>query len=97
MAHLAALDLQPAVDAGALTDPVMMAAIGEKLAIFSARATGSATRIARALVMADPPSMGAGEATAKGNINFAKLLSNRADLLERLYSNDPATIVVDAK
>ncbi|MDG1471834.1 MAG: feruloyl-CoA synthase [Ascidiaceihabitans sp.] len=97
MAHLTALDLQPAVDAGALTDPVMMAAIGEKLAIFSARATGSATRIARALVMADPPSMGAGEATAKGNINFAKLLSNRGDLLERLYSNDPATIVVDAK
>ena len=54
---------------------------------------GSATAIRRALVMADPPSMGDGEVTAKGNLNFRKLLARRADLVERLYSDaDPAAI-----
>lgn len=96
-AALASLASQPGVDNGALIEATMARAIREKLTALAAKATGSATRIGRALVMADPPSMGTGEATAKGNINFAKLLSNRADLVDRLYSDDPATIVVDAK
>ena len=56
-------------------------------------ATGSARVVARALVLADPPDMGKGEITAKGNINFAKLLDRRAALVERLYDDtDPASI-----
>ena len=56
---------------------------------------GSAMRIARALVMADPPSMADGEITAKGNLNFAKLQSRRAALVDRLYDDaDPATIKI---
>ena len=57
--------------------------------------TGSARIVARALVLADPPDMGAGEMTAKGNINFARLLERRADLVARLYDDtDPASIVL---
>lgn len=56
---------------------------------------GSATRITRALVLADPPSIADGEITAKGNLNFAKLKKRRAGLVARLYDDaDPAVIRV---
>ncbi|MGP6088978.1 feruloyl-CoA synthase [Antarctobacter jejuensis] len=53
---------------------------------------GSAARVMRALVLAEPPSLGDGEITAKGNLNYRKILTRRADLLERLYSDDPSVI-----
>ncbi|WP_299599810.1 feruloyl-CoA synthase [uncultured Tateyamaria sp.] len=57
--------------------------------------SGSARVVARALVLVDPPDIGAGEVTAKGNINFAKLLERRAHLVDRLYDdNDPSSIVL---
>ena len=46
---------------------------------------GCRGRVTCALVMAEPPSIADGEATAKGNINFAKLLERRADLIDVLY------------
>ena len=55
---------------------------------------GSASRIARLLVLADPPSMADGEITAKGNLNFRRLLDRRAALVERLYAGDPAVITI---
>ncbi len=56
---------------------------------------GSAARITRALVLADPPSIADGEITAKGNLNFAKLKALRAGLVARLYDDaDPAVIRV---
>lgn len=57
--------------------------------------SGSARIVARALVLSEPPDIGAGEVTAKGNLNFAKLLEHRAHLVDRLYDdNDPASIVL---
>ncbi|MEL6464663.1 MAG: AMP-binding protein [Pseudomonadota bacterium] len=57
--------------------------------------SGSARTVARALVLADLPDIGEGEVTAKGNINFAKLLERRAHLVDRLYEDtDPASIVL---
>ncbi len=54
---------------------------------------GSATAIRRAMVMAVPPSMADGELTAKGNINFRKLLMQRRALVDRLYNDaDEGTI-----
>lgn len=54
---------------------------------------GSAHAIRRAMVLAEPPSMAEGELTAKGNLNFRKLLARRAHLVARLYDDsDPATI-----
>ncbi|WP_323034729.1 feruloyl-CoA synthase [Pararhodobacter sp.] len=54
---------------------------------------GSATAIRRVMVLAEPPSMAEGEVTAKGNLNFRKLLMRRKALVDRLYDDaDPATI-----
>ena len=56
---------------------------------------GSAHAIRRAMVLADPPSMADGEVTAKGNLNFRKLLAQRKALVARLYDDaDPGTIVI---
>ena len=56
---------------------------------------GSAHAVRRAQVLAEPPSMATGEITAKGNLNFRKLLLERKALLDRLYDDaDPATIRV---
>ena len=60
----------------------------------SSATTGSARRVVRALVLAEPPDMGAGEFTAKGNINFARLLERRADLVERLYDDTDAASIL---
>lgn len=55
---------------------------------------GSAGQIKRVLVMAEPPNIADGEITAKGNLNFAKLKSRRADLIERLYQGGPGVVVL---
>ena len=69
--------------------------IRQRMEMRSEETTGSARTVMRALVLADPPDIGAGEVTAKGNINFAKLLERRAHLVDRLYDdNDPASIVL---
>jgi len=47
--------------------------------------TGSASRIARAHVMAEPPSIDRDEVTDKGSINQRAVLGNRAALVEKLY------------
>jgi len=58
-------------------------------------ATGSSTRVTRALVMDQPPLIDAGEVTDKGSINQRAVLANRAALVERLYAEppDPSIIV----
>ena len=87
----------PALRAGAQeAEGALVAADAGRVAAALGRFTGgSAARIARALVLADPPSIAAGEITAKGNLNFARLQGLRAALVERLYDDaDPATILV---
>ncbi|SIO21353.1 feruloyl-CoA synthase [Vannielia litorea] len=69
--------------------------IRHRLAERARENSGSASRITRALVLAEPPSMGDGEMTAKGNLNLRKVVTRRAELLERLYDNaDPAVITI---
>jgi feruloyl-CoA synthase len=55
----------------------------------AAEATGSSTRIARALVLEAPPSIDSGELTDKGSINQRAVLRARARLVETLYA-EPA-------
>jgi feruloyl-CoA synthase len=52
-------------------------------------ATGSSTRVMRALIMTAPPSIDASEITDKGSINQRAVLRNRAELVERLYAEPP--------
>jgi feruloyl-CoA synthase len=73
---------------GALSDPRLLSDIHRCLAERALSISGSSSRIARAMVLAEPPSMAEGEMTAKGNLNFRKVLGRRADLLERLYAPD---------
>jgi len=55
--------------------------------------TGSANRVARALILTEPPSIDKGEITDKGTINQRAVLSARAALVDALYADaDPAII-----
>lgn len=78
-----------------VTDPEIVAAVKERLAKLAENATGSSTRIGRALILAEPPSLADHEMTAKGNLNVRKVLARRAKLEARIYDDaDPDVIRV---
>jgi feruloyl-CoA synthase len=56
--------------------------------------TGSATRVARALVLVEPPSIDRGEITDKGSINQRAVLTHRAADVERLYAGGSGDVLV---
>ena len=66
----------------------------ELLRTLAATSTGSSTRVARALLMAEPPSMDKGEATDKGSINQRAVLANRAALVDELYATPLSARVI---
>ena len=53
---------------------------------------GSSTHPTRLLIMAEPPSIDAGEITDKGYINQRAVLERRAALVEKLHSDSPEVI-----
>jgi feruloyl-CoA synthase len=55
--------------------------------------TGSANRVARALLLEEPPHIDRGEVTDKGSINQRAVLAHRAALVERLYATTPDAAV----
>ncbi len=59
-----------------------------------AEGTGSANRVARALLLAEPPMLDRGEVTDKGSINQRAVLTQRAALVERLYAAVPDADVI---
>jgi feruloyl-CoA synthase len=67
-----------------------MQAIVDELA---RQATGSANRIARALLMAEPPSLDKGEVTDKGSINQRAVLKHRDALVTALHDGSAAGII----
>lgn len=80
---------------GTVIDPALQAQIEARLAEMAQAASGSAKRISRAIILAEPPSLKDGEITDKGSLNPRKIMTRRAELLERLYDNeDPALIRV---
>jgi feruloyl-CoA synthase len=60
-------------------------ALHELLRSFAHQSAGSSNRIARAAILADAPSIEAGEVTDKGSINQRAVLARRAEIVERLY------------
>jgi feruloyl-CoA synthase len=77
-----------------LADKRVRAAFREALAALAAEATGSSKRIARAILLADPPSIDAREMTDKGSINQGAVLTNRAALVEELYGTPHSPRVI---
>lgn len=65
----------------------------KKLAVLS---QGSSTRIARAILMAELPSMDKGEMTDKGSINQRAVLRNRAPLVDVIYGTPLSSQVIIA-
>ena len=59
-----------------------------------ASGTGSATRVARALVLLDPPSIDLGEVTDKGSINQRAVLTHRDALVQQMYSGQAPNLLL---
>jgi feruloyl-CoA synthase len=77
-----------------ITEPAVRRALILALARHNARAKGSSMRIARCLLLAEPPSIDANEITDKGYLNQRAVLTRRAALVERLYTDPPMPDVI---
>ncbi|HWE21615.1 MAG TPA: feruloyl-CoA synthase, partial [Hyphomicrobiaceae bacterium] len=75
--------------------PAVRAALVEGLQRHNAQAGGSATtRIARCLLLTEPPSIDASEITDKGYLNQRAVLAKRAALVERLHADQTTADVI---
>ena len=72
--------------AATAADPPIRPAFRERLVKFLATATGSSTRITRAVLIDTPLSIDRGEVTDKGSINQRAVLEHRAALIDEIYS-----------
>ena len=75
-----------------LAAPAPREELVRRLRSFAARSTGSSNRIARLMVLEEPPSLDAGEMTEKGTINQRAVLTHRAALIEELYAGSPRVL-----
>ncbi len=76
-----------------LAAPRLRAWLGELLEQLNQHATGSASRLAWACLMSEPPSLDKGEVTDKGSLNQRVILSCRAERIEALYQGaDPQRV-----
>ncbi|MGQ3074438.1 MAG: feruloyl-CoA synthase [Ferrovibrionaceae bacterium] len=82
--------------AGLLKAPVIRRHFQQALDVLAARATGSANRIARAVLLEELPSIDAGEVTDKGSINQRAVLDHRKAIVQALYAAVPPSDVLVA-
>jgi feruloyl-CoA synthase len=80
--------------ATAASDPLIRAAFRERFEKLLAGATGSSTRITRAVLLDTPLSIDRGEVTDKGSINQRAVLENRSALIETIYASTPPAQVI---
>ncbi|MDP1867397.1 MAG: AMP-binding protein [Bradyrhizobium sp.] len=74
--------------------PDVIACVKRGLEAHNASCTGSSMRIARAMLMVEPPSIDGNELTDKGYINQRAGLERRAGLVKRLYADHPGEDVI---
>jgi feruloyl-CoA synthase len=86
--------LPPGDLAAAASDPLVRAAFRERFQKLLAGATGSSTRITRAVLFETPLSIDRGEVTDKGSINQRAVLEHRSVLIETLCSPTPPAQVI---
>ncbi len=80
--------------AAAAHDAMVRAAFRERFEKLFATATGSSTRITRAILLDTPLSIDRGEVTDKGSINQRAVLEHRNSLVEELYTETPSSRVI---
>lgn len=80
-----------------LRSPDVVAHVRAGIAAYNRDHPGSSTRVARVLLMAEPPSIDANEITDKGYINQNATLERRHNLVDKLYAETPDedVIVID--
>jgi feruloyl-CoA synthase len=80
--------------ADVVSHPAVAAHFQRVLNSLAASSTGSANRVARLHVLAEPPSIDRGEVTDKGSINQRAVLSHRAALVDAFHAGSlPHTLV----
>jgi len=80
--------------AAAASDPLIRDAFRERFQKLLAGATGSSTRITRAVLLDTALSIDRGEVTDKGSINQRAVLEHRSGLIDLLYSSTPPAHVI---
>src|SRR5882672_3930610 len=85
----------PANDlAAAASDPQIRAAFRERFQKLLADATGSSTRITRAVLFDTPLSIDRGEVTDKGSINQRAVIEHRSADIEQIYAPAPPAQII---
>lgn len=78
-----------------LLRPEVRGAVTEGLRQHNASGGGSSTRVARVILMEEPPSIDGHEITDKGYVNQRATLERRADLADLLYQDPPHETVIE--
>ena len=80
-----------------IADPRLRKEFHSRLAMLARESTGSSNRVARLMIMAEPPSMDVGECTDKGSINQRNVLRQRAAMVDELYAATPSPRTITLK
>ena len=94
--HFLGTSSQGLTDQALLAHPALRQEMQNRLSDLARQATGSSTRVARIVFLADPPSIDANEITDKGSINQRAVLAKRSALVESLYANPPLAEAISA-
>ena len=89
--------LAPGRTADVSSDARVREELRARLAAFASTSTGSSNRVCCAILLAEPPSLDAGEMTDKGSINQRTVLEKRAALVDELYKQplSPRVIAIE--
>ncbi len=80
-----------------LADPRVRAEFARRLDALAEAGRGTSSRVVRAVLLAEPPSLDIGEMTDKGSINQRAVLAHRKTLVEELYAEPPPPQVIVAR
>jgi feruloyl-CoA synthase len=77
-----------------IAQPEVRGRLADALRTLAGESTGSATRPTRALFLAEPPQIDAGEITDKGYVNQRAVLERRAEAVRTLFAEPPGPEVI---
>lgn len=85
--------LLPTEAAGRMPPEDLTAALAEKLSAAAKRATGSASKVKRAVLLTSEPSFDRGEVTEKGSLNQRAMRRTHADTIAAMYAGQAGVIL----